>query len=128
MVERRIKEARFPTVKSLDSFEFAAIPSLNKTLVLELARCEYVARRENVIAVGNSGTGMSNSAEAEPGISAQSGPTPAVEERSSPESMEGTRARRAVPSQATERRAWGGAVDPRGRSAMGSDRGVRCGF
>jgi len=44
MVERRIKEARFPTVKSLDSFEFAAIPSLNKTLVLELARCEYVAR------------------------------------------------------------------------------------
>jgi DNA replication protein DnaC len=57
MVERRIKEARFPTVKSLDSFEFAAIPSLNKTMVLELARCEYVARRENVIAVGNSGTG-----------------------------------------------------------------------
>ena len=39
MVERRIKEARFPAVKSLDSFDFAAIPSLNKTLVLELARC-----------------------------------------------------------------------------------------
>ena len=38
MVERRIKEARFPAVKSLDSFDFAAIPSLNKTLVLELAR------------------------------------------------------------------------------------------
>ena len=37
MVERRIKEARFPTVKSLDSFDFTAIPSLNKTLVLELA-------------------------------------------------------------------------------------------
>jgi DNA replication protein DnaC len=47
MVERRIKEARFPTVKSLGSLEFAAIASLNKTLVLELARCEYVARREN---------------------------------------------------------------------------------
>src|SRR5205085_6405775 len=42
---------------SLDSFDFAAIPSLNKTMVLELARCEYVSRRENVIAVGNSGTG-----------------------------------------------------------------------
>jgi hypothetical protein len=46
MVERRIKEARFPSVKSLDSFDFAAIPSLNKTLVLELARSEYVTRRE----------------------------------------------------------------------------------
>ena len=36
-IERRIKEARFPTVKSLDSFDFTAIPSLNKSLVLELA-------------------------------------------------------------------------------------------
>ena len=49
MVERRIKEARFPAGKSLDSFDFAAIPSLNKTLVLELARSEYVTRRENII-------------------------------------------------------------------------------
>ena len=60
MVERRIKEARFPAVKSLDSFDFLAFPSLNKALVLELARCEYVARRENVIAVGNSGTGKTH--------------------------------------------------------------------
>jgi DNA replication protein DnaC len=60
MVERRIKEARFPAVKSLDSFDFLALPSLNKTLVLELARSEYVLRRDNVIAVGNSGTGKSH--------------------------------------------------------------------
>ena len=59
-VERRIRQARFPAVKSLDSFDFAAIPSLNKLLVLELARCEYVERRENVIALGNSGTGKSH--------------------------------------------------------------------
>jgi len=57
MIERRIKAAKFPTVKSLDSFDFAAFPSLNKALVMELARSEYVARRENIIAVGNSGTG-----------------------------------------------------------------------
>jgi DNA replication protein DnaC len=60
MVERRIREAKFPAVKSLDSFDFLALPSLNKTLVLELARSEYVLRRENVIAVGNSGTGKSH--------------------------------------------------------------------
>jgi hypothetical protein len=59
MVERRIKAAKFPTVKSLDSFDFAALPSLNKALVMELARSEYVERRENIIAVGNSGTGKS---------------------------------------------------------------------
>jgi DNA replication protein DnaC len=60
MVERRIKAARFPTVKSLDSFDFLALPSLNKMLVLELARSEYVDRRENIIAVGNSGTGKTH--------------------------------------------------------------------
>jgi DNA replication protein DnaC len=47
-------------VKSLDSFNFTAIPSLNKTLVLEIARGEYIARRENAIAVGNSGTGKTH--------------------------------------------------------------------
>ena len=59
-VERRIKQARFPTVKSLDSFDFLALPSLNKPLVLDLARCEYVDRRENIIALGNSGTGKTH--------------------------------------------------------------------
>jgi DNA replication protein DnaC len=60
MVERRIRQARFPAVKSLDAFDFDVIPSLNKMLVLELARCEYVERRENVIALGNSGTGKTH--------------------------------------------------------------------
>ena len=59
-IQRRINDARFPAVKSLDSFEFTALPSLNKTLVLELARSEYIARRENIIAVGNSGTGKTH--------------------------------------------------------------------
>ena len=43
MVERRIRAARLPAVKSFDTFDFAAIPSLNKPLVLDLARCEYIA-------------------------------------------------------------------------------------
>lgn len=60
MVERRIKQARFPAVKSLDAFDFKAMPSLNKMLVLELARGEYIERRENVIALGNSGTGKTH--------------------------------------------------------------------
>ena len=36
------------------------MPSLNKMMVLELARCEYIERRENVIALGNSGTGKTH--------------------------------------------------------------------
>ena len=56
--ERRIQQARFRVVKSLDSFDFLAIPSLNKALVLELARSEFIERKENVLALGNSRDGQ----------------------------------------------------------------------
>ena len=62
MVQRRVRAARFPAVKSLDTFDFTAIPSVNKTLVMQLARCEYVQHRENVIAIGNSGAGKTHMA------------------------------------------------------------------
>jgi DNA replication protein DnaC len=58
--QRRIKAAKFPVTKSLDSFDFLALPSLNKNLVVELARCEYIDRQENVLALGNSGTGKTH--------------------------------------------------------------------
>ena len=44
-VERRIRAARFPAVKTFDTFDFTTIPSLNKMLVLELARSRYTLRR-----------------------------------------------------------------------------------
>ena len=53
--ERRIKSAKFPVVKSLDTFDFLAIPTLNKSLVLDLARCEFIGRQENVLALGKLG-------------------------------------------------------------------------
>jgi len=49
-VERRIRAASFPAVKSFDTFDFTASPGLNKMLVLELTRCEYILRRDNIIA------------------------------------------------------------------------------
>jgi DNA replication protein DnaC len=60
LVERRIHAAHFPAVKSLDSFDFTALPSLNKMLVLDLARCEYINAHDNIIALGNSGTGKTH--------------------------------------------------------------------
>ncbi len=58
--ERRIRQAKFDVVKSLDTFDFLAIPSLNKSLVLDLARCEFIERKENILALGNSGTGKTH--------------------------------------------------------------------
>ena len=60
MVERRIKVARFPAIKSLETFDFDVIPTLNKKLVLELARAEFVDRCENIIALGPSGVGKTH--------------------------------------------------------------------
>lgn len=60
MIERKIKSAKFPAIKTLDSFDFRVIPSLNKLQVAELARCGWIERRENVIALGPSGTGKTH--------------------------------------------------------------------
>ena len=62
--ERRIKTARFPAPKSLDDFDFLAAPSVNKKQVLELARCEWIDKRENLIFLGNPGTGKTHLAAA----------------------------------------------------------------
>ena len=58
MVERRIRAAKFPATKSFDSFDFKAIPKLNKMQVL--ARCDWIERRENVIARAPSSTGKTH--------------------------------------------------------------------
>ena len=62
--ERRLKVARFPAHKLLDEFDFAARPSINKPLLLELIQGEYLDQRENILLVGPSGTGKSHLATA----------------------------------------------------------------
>jgi len=62
--ERRLKAAKFPTVKTLESFDFTAQPSINKTLVVELMRCVYLDHRENILIVGSPGTGKTHLATA----------------------------------------------------------------
>jgi DNA replication protein DnaC len=58
--ERRIKEARFPVVKTIDTFDFNAQPSINEQLVRGLMRSEYIDKRENILLIGNSGTGKTH--------------------------------------------------------------------
>ena len=62
--ERRIRGARFPVTKTLDTFDFTAQPSINEPLVRQLMTGEYLDRRENVLLVGKSGTGKTHLATA----------------------------------------------------------------
>ncbi len=61
---RRLKAARFPTIKTLEGFDFASASKLNEPLVLELLRCDYLDRRENPLLVGGPGTGKTHLATA----------------------------------------------------------------
>ena len=58
--DRRLKAAKFPVIKTLDTFEFASQPSLNETLVRELMRGQYISEHQNVLIVGNAGTGKTH--------------------------------------------------------------------
>lgn len=62
--DRRLKAAQFPSHKTLETFDFTAQPSLNKLLVTELLRGEYLDKRENILLVGNSGAGKTHVATA----------------------------------------------------------------
>ena len=58
--ERRVKDASFPVLKTIDTFDFKAQPSINEQLVRELMRGEYIESRENVLLIGNPGTGKTH--------------------------------------------------------------------
>src|SRR3954447_8780839 len=58
--QRRLKQASFPVQKTLDTYDFSLMPSLNKNRFLTLAKGDFVEKKENVIFLGNSGTGKSH--------------------------------------------------------------------
>lgn len=60
----RIKAAAFPVHKDFDTFDFTAVPSLNKPKILELARGEWIDQHYNVCLLGSVGTGKTHVATA----------------------------------------------------------------
>jgi DNA replication protein DnaC len=59
-LRRRIRQAKFPMVKSLDNFEFDLLPHLSEALVWELATSDFITRKENIVLIGPPGTGKSH--------------------------------------------------------------------
>ena len=56
----RIRQAQFPVHKDLDTYDFSALPSINKQKVLELARGEWISQHANVCLIGQPGTGKTH--------------------------------------------------------------------
>jgi DNA replication protein DnaC len=59
-MQSRVRQADFPTSKDFDTFDFAAVPTLSKPKVLELARGEWIEQRSNICLVGSPGTGKTH--------------------------------------------------------------------
>jgi len=62
--QRRLKEAKFPLIKSLNEFDFAAIPSLNQQKIFQLAQGDYMRNAEPILLLGNPGLGKTHLATA----------------------------------------------------------------
>lgn len=60
MRKQRLANAKFPAHKTLDQFKFDEIPNLDKNLVLQLFRGEYLSANENVVLIGGHGTGKTH--------------------------------------------------------------------
>ena len=61
-LKRRLKEARFPVMKTLEGTDFKRWPGLDALQVRELLQCDYIPRRENLAFIGRHGTGKSHAA------------------------------------------------------------------
>jgi DNA replication protein DnaC len=58
--KRRLREAKFPLLKPLETFNFEAAPDLDARLIRELSSCEYVKKNRNIIFMGKSGAGKTH--------------------------------------------------------------------
>jgi len=59
-IETRIKQAGFPHIKTLETFDFASLPHLDKKRVMDLTNGDYLSKAENILALGSSGTGKTH--------------------------------------------------------------------
>lgn len=59
-IERRLKQAEFPMVKELSAYRFADVPKLNRKHVLDLARCQFIENKTNLVISGAPGVGKTH--------------------------------------------------------------------
>lgn len=58
--ERRLREARFPDLKTLEQIDWEALKGVSRPQILELASCEYIQKAEDVVLAGPIGTGKTH--------------------------------------------------------------------
>lgn len=58
--KRRIKQAGFPYIKTMDELDYSRFEHLDESFLKELASCDFVDRKQNIVMIGNPGTGKTH--------------------------------------------------------------------
>jgi DNA replication protein DnaC len=59
-IQRLIRQAKFPIAKTIDAFDFSRLPNLNKHQILSFCEGNFLSKKENLIFIGNPGTGKTH--------------------------------------------------------------------
>ena len=57
---RRIKKAGFPIMKTLDEFDYTRLEHVSESFIWEIAACDYIKKRQNIVMIGNPGAGKTH--------------------------------------------------------------------
>lgn len=57
---KRVQKARLPCQKTVEEFDFAAQPSLNRQHIYQFGTCGFIRKKENISFIGRSGTGRTH--------------------------------------------------------------------
>lgn len=60
LLQRRLKQAQFPGLKTIDQFDFAFNPSINRAQIKQLASCAFVSKADNILLIGPPGVGKTH--------------------------------------------------------------------
>lgn len=58
--KRRIKKAKFPFTKTLDEFDYSRLEHVSESFIWELATCDFITKRQNIVMIGNPGAGKTH--------------------------------------------------------------------
>ena len=63
-IATKLRNAKFPKVKTIDDYDFTAMENMDKRKIIELTNCQFIEEKKNIVFIGSCGTGKTHLATA----------------------------------------------------------------